>query len=93
MDPNHYGCCCGPIPGFNMKQEMIPNITLPNVSIITTYPGAAPDEVSEQVTIPIEQRNPKFKWSRTCQLLITSKSSSVQIILHIKQIWMKLPMR
>ena len=40
--------------GFNMKQEMIPNITLPNLSIITTYHGAAPDEVSEQVTIPIE---------------------------------------
>lgn len=34
--------------GFNMKQETMPDITLPNVSVMTTYPGAAPDEVAEE---------------------------------------------
>jgi HAE1 family hydrophobic/amphiphilic exporter-1 len=42
--------------GLNMKQETIPNIELPNLSIMTTYPGAAPDVVNDEVTVPIEQR-------------------------------------
>lgn len=46
----------GTYTGMTMKQELMPDITLPNISIITTYPGASPDEVTEQVTIPIEQR-------------------------------------
>ena len=41
--------------GMNMKQESIPDISLPNLSIVTTYPGAAPDVVAEDVTTPIEQ--------------------------------------
>lgn len=46
----------GTYTGMTMKQELMPDITLPNISIMTTYPGASPDEVTEQVTIPIEQR-------------------------------------
>lgn len=42
--------------GFTMKQESIPSITVPAVTVVTTYPGAAPDEIMEQVTIPLEQR-------------------------------------
>lgn len=42
--------------GLNMKQEAIPDISLPNLSIVTTYPGAAPDVVADDVTEPIEQR-------------------------------------
>ena len=65
--------------GFNMKQEMIPNITLPNVSIITTYPGAAPDEVSEQVTIPIEQRIQNLNGVELVSSSSLANASSVQI--------------
>ncbi|KAA0958645.1 efflux RND transporter permease subunit [Planococcus sp. ANT_H30] len=42
--------------GLTMKQESIPSITLPAVTVVTTYPGAAPDEVMEEITIPMEQR-------------------------------------
>jgi hydrophobic/amphiphilic exporter-1 (mainly G- bacteria), HAE1 family len=42
--------------GLTMKQESIPNITIPAVTVITTYPGAAPDEIADEVTIPMEQR-------------------------------------
>src|SRR5690625_4261168 len=42
--------------GLNMKQETMPDIELPNVSVMTMYPGAAPDVVAEEVTEPIEQR-------------------------------------
>lgn len=42
--------------GTSMKMETIPDITIPIVSVTTIYPGAAPEEVMENVTKPIEQR-------------------------------------
>ncbi|WNQ10590.1 efflux RND transporter permease subunit [Paenibacillus aurantius] len=42
--------------GFNMKQETLPNISLPYLVVTTVYPGAAPEGVVEQVTKPLEQR-------------------------------------
>ncbi len=42
--------------GLNMKTEMFPDISIPVVSVSSNYPGAAPDEVMEKVTKPIEQR-------------------------------------
>lgn len=38
----------------NLKQELIPSIELPRVSIVTTYPGASPEVVSNDVSVPIE---------------------------------------
>lgn len=46
----------GTYTGMTMKQELMPDITLPNITIVTTYPGASPDEVTDDVTIPIEQQ-------------------------------------
>lgn len=42
--------------GVNMKQETIPNINLPILTVATIYPGAAPEEVADRVTGPLEQR-------------------------------------
>ncbi|MGG0412409.1 efflux RND transporter permease subunit [Peribacillus simplex] len=42
--------------GLNMKQETIPNISTPLVSISTVYPGAAPEEVADKLTDQIEQK-------------------------------------
>ncbi|WP_424765661.1 efflux RND transporter permease subunit [Paenibacillus sp. sgz302251] len=42
--------------GMNMKMETMPDITVPIVSVTTVYPGAAPEEILEKVTKPIEQR-------------------------------------
>ncbi|WP_394279338.1 efflux RND transporter permease subunit [Microbacterium sp.] len=39
----------------NLKQELIPSIELPQLSILTTYPGASPDVVNNDVSTPIEQ--------------------------------------
>jgi len=41
---------------LNMKTEMFPDISVPVVTVSSNYPGAAPDEVMEEVTKPIEQR-------------------------------------
>lgn len=38
-----------------MTPDLLPNINLPYAVIITAYPGAAPEEVEEEVTKPIEQ--------------------------------------
>ncbi|MFC4775301.1 efflux RND transporter permease subunit [Paenibacillus sp. GCM10023252] len=42
--------------GTNMKMETLPDITIPIVSVTTVYPGAAPEEVMEKITKPVEQR-------------------------------------
>ncbi|MHA6484311.1 efflux RND transporter permease subunit [Paenibacillus sp. strain BS8-2] len=42
--------------GTSMKMETIPDITIPIVSVTTVYPGAAPEEIMEKITKPIEQR-------------------------------------
>ncbi len=42
--------------GLNMKQETIPDIEVPILTVIAVYPGAASEEVAQKVTIPLEQR-------------------------------------
>lgn len=39
----------------NMKTDLLPNMDLPYVAIITTYPGAAPEKVEATLTKPLEQ--------------------------------------
>lgn len=41
---------------LNMKTEMFPDISIPVVTVSSNFPGAAPDEVMEKVSKPIEQR-------------------------------------
>jgi HAE1 family hydrophobic/amphiphilic exporter-1 len=38
----------------SLKQELIPSLSLPQLFIVTSYPGASPDVVSDDVTDPIE---------------------------------------
>jgi HAE1 family hydrophobic/amphiphilic exporter-1 len=37
-----------------LKQELIPSLSLPQLFIVTTYPGASPDVVNNDVSTPIE---------------------------------------
>jgi HAE1 family hydrophobic/amphiphilic exporter-1 len=38
----------------SLKQELIPSLSLPQIFIVTTYPGASPEVVNEDVSTPIE---------------------------------------
>ncbi|SDQ62062.1 efflux RND transporter permease subunit [Microbacterium sp. cf332] len=38
----------------SLKQELIPSIELPQLSVVTTYPGASPEVVNTDVSTPIE---------------------------------------
>ncbi|BBH19185.1 swarming motility protein SwrC [Paenibacillus baekrokdamisoli] len=42
--------------GLNMKQETIPNIVVPVLTVNTIYPGATPEEVANNLTKPLESR-------------------------------------
>lgn len=42
--------------GMTMKMETIPDIEIPIVIVTTIHPGASPDEVLNDVTLPVEQR-------------------------------------
>ncbi|HEY3546600.1 MAG TPA: efflux RND transporter permease subunit [Propionicimonas sp.] len=55
-----------------LKQELIPSIDLPRGSVLTIYPGAAPDVVEAQVSKPIETAVKTV----TGVTSVTSKSSS-----------------
>ncbi|MEW9675738.1 efflux RND transporter permease subunit [Lentibacillus sp. L22] len=65
--------------GMNMKQETMPDITLPNISVMTTYPGAAPDEVAEKVSEPIEQVVQNLEGVETVSSSSMENASSVQL--------------
>lgn len=41
------------LPG--MTPDLMPSIDLPYVVVMTTYPGATPEEIEEQVTRPLEE--------------------------------------
>ncbi|SDD10483.1 efflux RND transporter permease subunit [Auraticoccus monumenti] len=45
----------GVITTSNLKQELIPSLSLPTAVVITSYPGASPEVVEESVTQPVEQ--------------------------------------
>lgn len=38
----------------NLKQELIPSLELPALVVMTTYPGASPEVVENDVSTPIE---------------------------------------
>lgn len=48
--------CLGFITVINLNKEAFPNVSLDMVTIVTVYPGAAPDEVEKLITIPIEKQ-------------------------------------
>ena len=45
----------GVITTSQLKEELIPSLTIPTAVVVTTYPGASPAVVEERVTVPIEQ--------------------------------------
>ncbi|MBO9131217.1 efflux RND transporter permease subunit [Bacillus sp. 165] len=65
--------------GTNMKLETLPDITIPSVTITTIYPGAAPQEVADKVTEPIEQRVKNLPGVDVVSSYSFANASSIQI--------------
>lgn len=45
----------GVVSFMNMTTDLLPDINLPYALVMTTYPGASPEEVETVVTKPVEQ--------------------------------------
>jgi hydrophobic/amphiphilic exporter-1 (mainly G- bacteria), HAE1 family len=58
-----------------LKVELIPNIELPYITIVTIYPNATPDEVVQGVTAPVEKMV-WDKWATHGLKHVTSTSAS-----------------
>lgn len=65
--------------GLNMKQESIPNINTPVITVSTTYPYATPDEVSDKVTDPIEKSIQNLNGVNVVTSNSFENASSIQI--------------
>ncbi len=39
----------------NLRQERLPSLSFPQITVVSIYPGASPDQVEQDVTNPIEQ--------------------------------------
>ena len=45
--------------GTRMKMETIPDISIPYLMVMDVYPGATPEQVMEDVSIPIRESGRK----------------------------------
>ena len=45
----------GSIALTTLKQELIPSVTFPQLVVVTSYPGASPEVVNQDVSTPIEE--------------------------------------
>ena len=48
----------GVVAYFKMTPDLLPNMDFPYVIVVTTYPGATPAKVEEEVSKPLEQAQP-----------------------------------
>ena len=60
--------------GTRMKMESIPDISIPYLIVMGVYPGATPEQVMNDVSIPMEKAMESLRMSR---LFIPTSSSSV----------------
>ena len=62
----------------SLKQELIPSIEFPQLSIVTTYPGASPEVVSNDVSEPIESAIQGIPGLETTSATSTTNASIIQ---------------
>ncbi|WP_135554696.1 efflux RND transporter permease subunit [Paenibacillus cymbidii] len=71
--------------GFGMKQESLPDVSIPYLTITTVYPGAAPEEVAEHLTKPLETRIRNLDGVKTISSTSTENVSSIVAEYNYKQ--------
>ncbi|WP_223066028.1 efflux RND transporter permease subunit [Paenibacillus caui] len=65
--------------GLTMKQETIPNISIPFLNVTAVYPGAAPEGVQSEVTIPLEQKLRNVDGVKTVTSSSMENVASIQV--------------
>lgn len=64
-----------------MTPDLLPNINMPYAVIITSYPGATPEEVESEITKPIEQSMATL--DNIKRVTSTSRENSSQVMLEL----------
>lgn len=73
----------GVVSFLNMKTDLLPDMTLPYAIVMTTYPGASPEEVETMVTRPVEQAMATI--SNIENVTSVSSENVSQVILEFSQ--------
>ncbi len=63
----------------NMTADLLPNISLPYLIVVTTYPGASPEKVEADVSIPIEEALGTVNGVKTVSSTSAENYSMVQL--------------
>lgn len=66
--------------GLRMKQETMPNIEMPVLTVSTALPGASPEEVADKISKPLEQKIKNLDGVKT--VTSTSMENVSQIVLQ-----------
>ena len=73
----------GAVSLLRMTTDLLPDMNLPYVLVITTYPGGSPEEVEKNVTAPIEAQMATTSNIKTIQSM--SYNSASMVILEYEQ--------
>lgn len=65
--------------GTRMKMETTPDVSIPFLMINTPYPGASPEQVMEEVSVPIERSIENLEGVQTIYSSSHSNMSSIQV--------------
>lgn len=66
-----------------MTVDLLPDMNLPYAAVVTTYPGASPEEIEEMVTKPVEQTMSTI--SNIHSVYSTSKENLSTVMLEFEQ--------
>jgi HAE1 family hydrophobic/amphiphilic exporter-1 len=61
-----------------LKQELLPSLVYPAISVISIYPGASPEQVEQDVTAPLEQ---SFQGNSGVQRITSESSQGLSAII------------
>ena len=64
----------------NMTVDLLPNMNMPYAIVMTTYPGASPEEVETTVTRPVEQSMATI--SNIKDMMSTSSENASMVMLE-----------
>ncbi|WP_067932693.1 efflux RND transporter permease subunit [Alicyclobacillus kakegawensis] len=73
----------GILSGRQLQEELMPDISLPIVSVVTSYPGAAPDQVASDVTEPLEKALKGLPGVQTVLSTSTANVSGIEVQLDM----------
>jgi len=65
--------------GSRMKMETIPDVNIPYLMVMTVYPGATPEQVMEEVSIPLEKSIENLEGVKAVYSNSYSSMSAIQV--------------